>query len=462
MTYEEALTYIHSVIWRGKRIGLGRITELLRRMGNPEKKLRFVHVAGTNGKGSTCEMTASVLQAAGYRTGLFTSPFIHFFNERIQINGMPIPDADLIALTGEIREIASGMEDKPTEFELICALGMAYFYRSRCDIVVLEVGLGGEMDSTNIIDTPEAAVICALGFDHMKELGSTMEEIARAKAGIIKKNSRVVFYGENDTAQTVIEKKVRETESTLVIPDYRKLREGERSLAGQTFSYGRYENLHIRLLGAYQLRNAAVVIETVEILRSRGFAISDEALREGLANARWPGRFELVREKPAVIVDGSHNPQGMRATVNSLREYFPKGGVVFLVGVLADKDAAGMMRELTGYERGDEAEGAGGAQAPAQESAIQESAAQESATQESGEKARELASCYITVTPPSMRAMEAADLAELLRPMTDRPVTAAASLKEGCAMALSAAGADGAVCAMGSLYMVDELEKLLG
>ncbi len=442
MTYEEALTYIHSVIWKGKRVGLSRITELLERMGNPEKKLRFVHVAGTNGKGSTAKMIASVMEAAGYRTGLFISPFIHCFNERMQIDGTPISDEELIALTEDIRETASGMEDKPTEFELICALGMAYFHRNHCDIVVLEVGLGGEMDSTNIIDTPEAAVICALGFDHMKELGSTMEEIARAKAGIIKKNSRVVFYGQNDIALPVIEKKVRETGSTLVLPDYGSLRTDKRDLTGQFFSYGEYENLHIRLLGTYQLYNAAVVIETVKILRGRGFAVSDEALREGLSLARWPGRFELVREKPPVIVDGSHNPQGVRATVRSLKEYFPKGGIVFLVGVLADKDAAGMMRELA----------SGGEKADGQERA------------DSQEKAngQELAAAYITVTPPSMRAMDAVSLAELLRSVTDRPVTAAASLEEGCAMALSAAGSEGAVCAMGSLYMVDDLERLLG
>lgn len=419
MTYEEALTYIHSVIWRGKRLGLTRITELLARMGNPQKELKFVHIAGTNGKGSTAAMTASVLQAAGYRTGLFISPFIHCFNERMQIDGSPIEDQELVELVAQVRPFAEAMADKPTEFELITALAFAYFRQKRCDIVVLEVGLGGKLDSTNVIDTPEAAVITALGLDHTKELGSTIEEIAEAKAGIIKEKGQVVFYGQNPAALSVIEKTVRKHRCFLRLPDYDSLHLVSRSWEGQCFSYGGYKELRISLLGTYQLNNAAVVVETVQALREKGWRISDIAMREGLAAARWTGRFERLCDRPAIFVDGSHNPQGIRATAASLRAYFPRGGITFLVGVLADKDAPNMMKELTG-----------------------------------------LAKSFITVSPPSMRAMEAEELAKLLRTMTDRPVQAAASLEEGCTLAQKAAGKEGVICALGSLYMVGELTEL--
>lgn len=419
MTYEEALSYIHSVIWRGKRLGLTRITELLERMGNPEKQLKFVHIAGTNGKGSTAAMTASVLKEAGYRTGLFISPFIHVFNERIQVNGQPIRDEELVELTTCIRGLAEQMEDKPTEFELITALAFEYFKRSQCDIVVLEVGLGGKLDSTNVIDCPEVAVITALGLDHMKELGDTMEDIAAAKAGIIKENGHVVFYGENPVAYPIVAGTAEEKHCTFTVPDYATLIVGRQDLNGQSFSYGRYENLRIGLLGTYQLKNAAVVMETIECLRRIGWNIPDDAIYAGLAETEWTGRLEKIIEEPLIFVDGSHNPQGIRATASSLRTYFPQGGVTFLVGVLADKDAVHMMEELP-----------------------------------------DLASSFITVTPPSMRAMESNDLAKLLRTMTDKPVMAAESLEEGCAMALHAAGEEGVICAMGSLYLVGDITRV--
>lgn len=418
MTYEEALTYIHSVIWRGKRIGLGRITELLHRMDNPQKDLKFVHVAGTNGKGSTASMTASVLKEAGYRTGLFISPFIHVFNERMQIDGYPIEDEELVELTTYVRELAETMEDKPTEFELITALAFEYFKRNQCEIVVLEVGLGGEMDSTNVIDVPEVAVITALGLDHTKELGDTIQDIAKAKAGIIKEGGQVVFYGQNPEVLPIIEQTAAEKHCTLVMPDYERLEAGERDLNGQTFSYKEYKDLRISLLGTYQLYNAAVVIETIEALRRKGWEISDGALYTGLEESQWTGRFEKISEKPLIFVDGSHNPHGIKATAASLRTYFPEGGITFLVGVLADKDAVHMMEELP-----------------------------------------QLASSFITITPPSMRAMDSYKLAELLRSMTDKPVKAASSVAEGCAMALQEAGEDGVICAIGSLYMVGDVTK---
>ena len=285
--------------------------------------------------------------------------------------------------------------------------------------MVLEVGLGGELDSTNVIGTPEAAVITALGMDHTRELGDTIREIARAKAGIIKEGGDVIFYGRNQEALSVIREAAKTKNNTLMIPDYQSLRLQKRDLSGQSFSYGRYSNLQIRLLGTYQVNNAAVVIETIEVLRKRGWAVSDEALRKGLLSARWTGRLELVRDHPRVFVDGSHNPQGVQATAKSLRTYFPQENIIFLTGVLADKDVAGMMCELP-----------------------------------------ELARCFITVKPPGMRGMEAEELAQCLRRLTDKKVQAAESLEEGCMLALAEAGEDGVICAIGSLYMVGELTKI--
>ena len=204
MDYTSALAYIHAVQWVGHKPGLSRTRTLLAALGDPHKQLRFVHVAGTNGKGSTVAMLSACLQAAGYRVGMFTSPFINRFNERIQINGQSIPDQDLVALVERIRPTADSMADVPTEFELITALGMLYFAQQHCDIVVLEVGLGGTLDSTNVIDPPECAVITALGLDHTQQLGPTLADIAAAKAGIIKEGSPVVSYGGVPEADTVI------------------------------------------------------------------------------------------------------------------------------------------------------------------------------------------------------------------------------------------------------------------
>ncbi|MCD8054536.1 MAG: bifunctional folylpolyglutamate synthase/dihydrofolate synthase [Lachnospiraceae bacterium] len=419
MTYEEALSYIHKVNWLGVKPGLDRTRELLAKLGNPEQELKFVHIAGTNGKGSTAAMTASVLEQAGYRVGLYTSPFIHRFNERMQVNGESIGDEELAELTEMIRPLAESMEDAPTEFELITALAMEYFRRHACEIVVLEVGLGGELDSTNVISVPEVAVITSIGLDHTAVLGNTLAEIASAKAGIIKEGGDVVSYGKNPEADAVIGTVCREKKARLHRPDYDSLRPVCRELTGQTFDYGTLQGLRIPLLGLYQLDNAAVALTALDVLREKGWKITEEDMREGLAATRWTGRLELLSEHPAVIVDGSHNPPGIRATAESLRTYFGNHKIIFLVGVMADKDVDTILSTLC-----------------------------------------PLAGRFITVTPDNPgRAMPAEELAERLRSMGELPVTAAASIGEGCRTALAYAGADGVVCALGSLYMVGDMTR---
>ena len=420
MTYEEALSYIHSICWKGSKLGLDRTRELLGKLDDPQKELKFIHIAGTNGKGSTAAMLSSILEEAGYRVGLYTSPFINRFNERMQVNHQPIPDEELAALTEYVRPYADAMADSPTEFELITALAMVWFARQKCDIVVLEVGMGGELDSTNIIDVPEAAVIAAMGLDHVKELGPTMADIARAKAGIIKEGGRVVSYGGNPEADEVIAAVCRARNASLCQPDFSAIVPGDFSLEGQTFSYKGRRGLRIPLVGAYQMNNAAVVLETVEVLRQRGWNISDEAVRKGLADTRWPARFEVLRRDPVFIVDGGHNPHGIRATAESLSRLFPGRKITFVTGVMADKDVEHILGLIV-----------------------------------------PLADQFFTVRPDNPRAMDAGELAARIEAMGAK-ATACASVRDGVDRAIQAEGPHGVACALGSLYMSGEVRSCFG
>jgi len=250
MTYEETLTYIHSICWKWTKPGLERTQTMLAQVGNPEKQLKFIHIGGTNGKGSTAAMLSAILEDAGYKVGLYTSPYINRFNERMQINHQQIPDDELIELTEMVRPYADAMADPPTEFELITVIGMLYFARNNCDIVVLEVGMGGELDSTNVIECPEVAVLTAMGMDHINELGPTMADVARAKAGIIKPGCSVVSYGGNADADTVFEQTCRERGASFRQPDFSAIVPGQFSLDGQYFSYKGWQDLRIPLVAA--------------------------------------------------------------------------------------------------------------------------------------------------------------------------------------------------------------------
>ena len=338
MTYDEALEYIHGISWTFCKPGLDRIGELCERLGHPERTLKFIHVAGTNGKGSTSSMLASVLTAAGYKVGLYTSPYIYRFNERMAVSGEPISDARLADITSRVRPIADAMADKPTEFELITAIAFEYFKDEKCDVVVLEAGMGGRLDSTNIIRDPLLSVITGIALDHTAFLGDTVEKIAAEKAGIIKDNAPVLYGGDSESAAEVISDTATERGSALYRPDYSSLRIEEATLSATRFSYRGAEDYRIRLLGEYQPKNACVVIDAVSILRERGLNISDGALREGLRSAEWRGRFEIIDRDPLIRFDGVHNPQGIDAAVASIKQYFGDERVVIFTGVLKDKD----------------------------------------------------------------------------------------------------------------------------
>lgn len=418
MTGQEAVAYIDTFQWQAHAPGLERIRTLLHALGDPQKELKFVHVAGTNGKGSVCAYLASVLRCAGYRVGLCTSPFLEDFRERIQVDGELIPPEVLGELTELARPAAEAMEDHPTEFELITAVAMLYFRRCRCDIVVLEVGLGGALDASNVIDVPEAAVITAMGMDHAAILGPTLGDIAAAKAGIIKPGGAVVSFGGCPEADAVIRERCREQGAQLTEVDFSRLRVVGTGLDGTDLEFAPYGALHVPLVGLYQAKNAAVAVTTVEVLEKRGWEISRRALEQGLASVCWPGRLEVVRRAgPVILRDGAHNAHGMAATVESLRALFPGKKLTILMGVMADKDVEDMLKLL----------------AP-------------------------IAGQVFTVRPESPRAMPAEELAALVN-RYGVPAVPCAGVAAGLQAAAEAAGADGAVCALGSLYLVGEVRR---
>ncbi|MBR6933901.1 MAG: bifunctional folylpolyglutamate synthase/dihydrofolate synthase [Clostridia bacterium] len=348
MTEKEAINYIENHSWSKTRLGLERSRQLLDLLGNPQDRLRFVHVAGSNGKGSTCAMLAEILIKAGYKTGFYSSPYLQVFNERIRINGRDIPGDALARVVSRVAEAAERMEDHPSQFELITAAGFLYFAEEKCDVVVLEVGMGGEFDATNVIERPEAAVITNIGLEHTEFLGGTLTEIARAKGGIIK-GGNVVCYDGDPEAVDEIKRICRERGASLTIADFSRLRtvsdDLPRLLSGEIKSlpiYRRFiykeEEYKIRLLGRHQLFNAAVAIETARLLAGAFPLITTDAIKTGLAETTWPGRFEVLDTDPIFILDGGHNPQCAAALSEALAEAAPGAKFLFLLGVLADKD----------------------------------------------------------------------------------------------------------------------------
>ena len=338
MTYEEALNYIHGISWTFCKPGLERTRELCGRMNNPQDRLKFIHVAGTNGKGSFCSMLTSVLMASGLKVGTYTSPYILRFNERMQVDGEPISDGMLAEICEEIRPHADAMADRPTEFELITVIAFEFFRRMKVDVVVLECGMGGRLDSTNVIVNPLLSVITGISLDHTAFLGDTVEKIAAEKAGIIKSSSPVIYGGEDDSARAIIEAKAEEFGSPYYEVDYSCLNITKSDLSGTNFDYKSHTGMHISLLGSYQPRNASLVLSAIEVLRSVGISIPEKSVKAGLSAAKWRARFEVVSKNPLIIFDGAHNPEGVEAAVLSIKEYFHGKKIIAISGVLSDKD----------------------------------------------------------------------------------------------------------------------------
>ena len=419
MNYEQSLEYIHGISWTFCKPGLERISRLCEALGHPERELKFVHVAGTNGKGSFSCMLESVLRHAGYKTGLYTSPYIKEFGERMRVMGENIPNEKLAEVTSYVRPIADAMEDKPTEFELITAIAFEYFKRCGCEIVVLEAGMGGRLDSTNVIRNPLLSVITGIALDHTAFLGDTVEKIAAEKAGIIKDGAPVLFGGTDEKACAVIRSAADERGSELYTVDYGKIEKLTSSIEGSKFDFGEYKNIEISLAGLYQPKNAASVLTAIDILRSHGLEIPEKAVRAGLLSARWPARFEVISKEPLVIFDGAHNPEGVSAAVESIKHYFGKKKIYVLSGVLADKDHAFIAKKIA-----------------------------------------EVASRAYTITPDNPRALSSAEYAAELQ-ANGVSAEAYGSIREAFLAARNDAKSDStALVCLGSLYTYVDISRL--
>ena len=411
MDYKEALEYINGVSWLGTKPGLTRVTALLEKLGRPQDALKFIHIAGTNGKGSCAAMLSSVMKCCGYRTGLFTSPYLARFNERMQVNGKPIGDEALAEVVALVKPAADAMEDHPTEFEMMTAAAFLWFKQEKCDIVVLETGLGGRLDATNVIAAPEVAVIMNIGLDHTQILGDTVEQIAAEKAGIIKPGCDCVLYQQQESVMNVVRQRCAALGAGLRIADFDRIHSEFDSLYGQSFAY-KGELYALPLLGRHQLKNAATALEVVEVLRAKGWKLEQSDVEHGIYAVSWPGRFELIHDEPLFVVDGGHNPQCAGTVVDNLMNYFSENHRVMLVGMLADKDVDGTL-------------------------AILDRAADE----------------YVCTTPESERALPVEELAKKLEKYGKR-ITVCPAIRDAVGAACDAAGDGGMVCAVGSLYSV--------
>ncbi len=420
MDIHETFEFISSYSNPARRSDFVRVRNLLEKLGNPDKSLKFIHVAGTNGKGSTCAMLASIFRKAGYKTALFTSPHILRYNERMQIDGSPIPDDDLIRVTGKVKDAIDSITDevlKPNWFEMMMASALVWFAEEKVDIVVFEVGLGGLLDATNVIDVPECAVITNIGLDHTQILGNTLEEIAAQKAGIIKSDGTAVVYRGSESVEKVFEDRCSEVGAELIKADFDSIKPISEDIFGQTFDVEGLENIHIPLAGEHQKKNTAVVICTVRALQAKGWKITDENIRDGLEATVWPVRFEVVSKDPLFIIDGGHNPQCAEAVRDSLNSLIPAGTrIVFLTGILADKDYKDVIDIL-------------------------------------GSVSKE----FITVTPSSHRALESDDLAQFIE-NRGYIVTPCETIEEGIETAIRTADG-GVVCCVGSLYLAGDVRR---
>ena len=428
MTYEEAMKYISSVGRFGSNYGLKRTFRLLELLGNPDKKLKLIHVAGTNGKGSTTAMITKVLRGMGYKVGMYTSPYIEEFEERIQINGENIPKEKFVSLLVEVKEAVEKVieegYDHPTEFEILTALMFLYFYSEKVDYGVVEVGLGGTLDSTNVL-TPIVSVITSISYDHMNILGDTIEEIAKQKAGIIKDNVPVVVYPAEKNVQDVIVKKaeVMNSKIRLVQKNSVKLLYINRDDIYQEIQVSTMKNeykVKLPLLGAHQMINLAVALNTIEVIfEGQNEKINVELVEKALEDVEWKGRLEVLNKKPLIVIDGAHNIDGIKSLSYNVKKYFKYKRIILLLGILADKQVDEMIEEIT-----------------------------------------PLAEQVYALTPHSDRAQLNQELKEKIVKY-NKNVTAVEDYEEAAIKAISEADEDDLILISGSLYMIGDMRKIL-
>lgn len=416
-SYDDALSFIHGSLKLGSKLGLTNIRELCERIGRPQDSLGFVHIAGTNGKGTVTSSLAAVLTAAGYRTGAYTSPFVYRFNERIQIDGKEVDDASIAKNTYIVKKACEEMVEAgfnhPTEFEIVTAVGLLCFQEAGCRYVALEVGLGGRLDATNVIDNPLCTAIACIGYDHMQYLGNSLSEIAAEKCGILKEGVPSVIYGEQPPeALEVIREKCREKNVPMTIAPLPEITAA--SHVGTTFSAEEYEELFLPLAGAHMAKNACVTLAIIDVLRKKGIEIPDAAIYRGFQAVRHRGRFETIGEAPLFILDGAHNDDGITALKKAAEDLFAGKKLVGITGMLADKEYEKAMEKIGGVFH----------------------------------------SLY-TVTVPSPRALSAEKL-KAAAEKYNRNVHAASSMEEAVRLALMEK--PDVILAFGSLYMLADMK----
>ncbi|MCL2719186.1 MAG: bifunctional folylpolyglutamate synthase/dihydrofolate synthase [Lachnospiraceae bacterium] len=430
MTYKEATEYINQIKKGGINPGLAAIDELCRRLDYPQDKLKFIHIAGTNGKGSVLSFISTILKVAGYRTGRFFSPALSDYHERFQINNRLISKADFCRYLEIVKAAADSMVadglSHPTSFEIDTAFSFLYFAEKGCDIVVLETGMGGTLDATNIVKNTLVAVLTPIGMDHADYLGRSYVEIAAHKAGIIKAGVQVVCGGQRDEVYDVIAGKCKECGSVLQLspleqigrarhgkPDFKNLR------FEQLFTYGKLTDLEISMAGEHQIANAILALDTIKLLKEQGFSFSEKNIRKGLKEAVWPGRFQMIAGKPPFLIDGAHNADAALTLAEALKIYFTNKRIIYIMGILRDKDYQQIIINTSG-----------------------------------------LAEHIITVTPPDPRALSSYELAlevAKVHPQT----TSADSIVEACGLASLLAGKDGIIVAFGSLTFLEMIKKYI-
>lgn len=420
MDWKEAMAYLQRTAKFGSILGLERMEQLMVRLGNPQEHLRCIHIAGTNGKGSTAALLAAVLEEAGHRTGLYTSPGLVSITERIQVDGGHIAEADLARILGDIAKATAAMVSEglehPTEFEVLTAAALLHFREVRCHLVVLEVGLGGRLDSTNIIPAPLVSVITPVDFDHMDILGDTLAAIAEEKAGILKQGTRLVLHPQAPEAETVILRKARGLGILVTMAPVEKAVPEPYAGGHQRFALeGRVYPLG--LLGVHQVRNAVVALTVFQVLRELGVPVEEAAVLRGFAHVRWPGRFEVLAKEPLILADAAHNRQGASVLQENLRGYFPGRRVVFLMGVLKDKEYRAMVSAVLPQARR-----------------------------------------FVTVTPENSRGLPAVDLAAAI--VTGGGVAEAApTMEKALQLALASMAEGDLLVGFGSLYVLGDFRK---
>ncbi len=422
-SYDNILKYLFSLHRHGIRPGLGPISALLSILGDPQNAYPSVHIGGTNGKGSTSAMFESAVREAGVTVGLYTSPHLVRFNERIRVNGALISDSDVIKAASIVKRACQGLGEDPTFFEFTTAMAFVYFREKRIDFAVLETGMGGRLDATNVV-TPLVSVITNVGLDHMEYLGDSIRDIAREKAGIIKKNVPVVTACEDVVALREIKRESQKKGSPLYVldKDFRTRDSSARPGRKDAFDYiGIKKNitgLELNLKGMHQRKNAACALAALEIVSSAGIAVPEIAVRKGLKKTLWPARVEVLGKRPLLIIDAAHNPSGAR-TLKEALEGFKYRRLILVLGIMADKDIDGILKEL----------------APSADSVI-------------------------LTTPRTERAAGLDDLLERLAPYNKKAMTVS-SVARACGVALKEAGAGDAVCIAGSIFTAGEARKYL-